>query len=139
MTDELIDVPLSSRAITFINERLRLDRKRRQQTDKDPIKEIPVPNTPETIVKLTIPQITFINNRLAKNRRTRESDRLAKKSKTSRGPTVKDPILEIKLQMTGTVTIVTTPAQTSPDNSPPRISQPPIDHHWTPNPGLIPV
>ncbi len=134
MTEELIDVPLSSKAIVFINDRLRLDRKRRQQTDKDPIKEIDVPTTSETIVKLTIAQITFINGRLLKSRRTREADRLAKKSKTSRGPTVKDPILEIKLQMTGAVTIVTTP-----DNSPPRISHPPVDHHWTPNHGLIPV
>ena len=119
MTDELIEVPLTINQIVFINERLRLDRKRRKHTENDLIKEIEVPTVPNTIVKLSTPQIIFINSRLAKNRRARESSRIAKQSKTPRGPTVKDPIIEIKLQTSGIAIIVSVSSQNSPDNSPP--------------------
>lgn len=117
MADELIEVPLTIDQIVFINERLRLDRKRRKHIENDLIKEIDVPNMPNTIVKLSVPQIMFINSRLVKNRRARELSRIAYKSKIPRGPTVKDPILEIKLPMSGIAMIITTPSQNSSDNS----------------------
>lgn len=130
MNATIVNCPLSVRQVTFINERLQMNYRRRQYirernalssahprgpTLKDPILEIPLQSTePEyiQITPLTLEQIHFINNRLDADRRRRDSNLGIKNSKhpatKPRGSYIKDPIHEIQVNITGTANVIIT-------------------------------
>lgn len=126
MADELIDVPLTYRQCVFINERLEMLRRRKEKKRLakkssytltrhiDPIISIETPSNRDIIARLSLRQIFFINDQLAKDRADREKERKKKHPLNPRGPTLKDPLLEIHIQVgTGIATII----QTSPSSN----------------------
>lgn len=118
MDESVINVPLTIFMVNFINTRLELDRKNREYNRTtihvakiprgpsliDPILSIiPQSNDPNHVmnVPLTLKQIYFINDRLCANRRKRERNLAIKNAKhpAVKPNGIKDPILEIKVQL----------------------------------------